>query len=270
MARNDKFFLERWISYYGAELGEENLFVFLDGADQEIPGNAGKVNITICDHIPQKRTVADKTRITRLSELATKLLDEYDLVIGTDADEFLVVDPHCNQSLKEYLSTVNCSPSVSGLGIDVGQKLGVENKIDSHVSLLSQRGYAVASSRYTKPVVISRPVSWGSGFHRVKNCNFRIDKNLYLFHLGYFDIEMIQQKSQDKDRINTGWNKHLKKRAKTILLTTNKKAFDGDVFLPVARIIQTLVRPVYAWNKPTMGCWKLVVKIPERFRNINI
>jgi hypothetical protein len=39
-------------------------------------------------------------------------------------------------------------------------------------------------------------------------------------------------------------------------------------FLPVARLIQTIFRPVYAWNKPSMGPWKLVVKLPERFKNL--
>jgi hypothetical protein len=270
MARNDDFFLEKWINYYGAELGEENLFVFLDGNDQNIPSNAGKTNITICEHVPQRRTVGDKTRISRLSEFAGELLNKYDLVIGTDTDEFLIVDPRCEKSLTEYLSEVNCSTSVSGLGIDVGQKLGVEEKIDTRYSLLSQREYAVISSRYTKPVVISRPVSWGAGFHRIKKHNFRIDKNLYLFHLGYFDLEMIQQKSLDKDRIDTGWNKHLKKRAETISFVTRKIALNGDTFLPIARIVQTLLRPVYAWNKPSMGWWKLVIKIPDRFKTIRI
>ena len=28
MVRNDDFFLRKWISYYGKELGEENLYVY--------------------------------------------------------------------------------------------------------------------------------------------------------------------------------------------------------------------------------------------------
>ena len=30
MARNDAFFLEHWIAYYGSLLGEENLYIYLD------------------------------------------------------------------------------------------------------------------------------------------------------------------------------------------------------------------------------------------------
>ena len=36
MARNDAFFLEHWIAYYGAILGKENLYIYLDGTDQPI------------------------------------------------------------------------------------------------------------------------------------------------------------------------------------------------------------------------------------------
>lgn len=37
MARNDAFFLKKWVSYYGKELGRENLYIYLDGLDQENP-----------------------------------------------------------------------------------------------------------------------------------------------------------------------------------------------------------------------------------------
>lgn len=30
MARNDEFFLNRWIKYYGEQIGTENLYIYLD------------------------------------------------------------------------------------------------------------------------------------------------------------------------------------------------------------------------------------------------
>ena len=38
MVRNDDFFLQKWVEYYGAQLGPENLYVYFDGTDQTIPG----------------------------------------------------------------------------------------------------------------------------------------------------------------------------------------------------------------------------------------
>lgn len=265
MARNDSFFLGRWIDYYGEQLGKENLYVLLDGFDQKAPQNIGNANVKHFEHIDYKVAEADKKRIETITKMASELLKTYDIVIGTDADEFLVVDPLCNMTLLQYLSRLNIKTSVSGLGMDVGQHLSDENALERHLPFLEQRRFAVVSSRYTKAIVINKPVEWGSGFHRVRNHNFRIDKNLYLFHFGCVDYKMLQDRFSDSDRIKNGWERHLKKRAGTITVISKNKALNAAFILPLARIIQSVIRPVFAWNKPTMAGLKLVVKIPERF-----
>lgn len=269
ISRNDLFFLERWIGYYSKELGKENVYVFLDGKDQKLPTNSNLANITLLDHTPLSRTKGDKHRIKILSDFAAELFTEkkYDLVIGTDCDEFLVVDPHIDQSLKNYLSKIEVKSSVSALGLDVGQHLEEESVLNRENSILSQRSYAIVSSRYTKANIISKPLNWGSGFHRVRGKNFKIDKNLYLFHVGYCDLELMKDKS-GSDKIAAGWEAHLKRRAKTIYDITNAKKVFGEKEIKSARNIQQNLRPFFAWNKPSMGWWNLVVKIPERFRNI--
>lgn len=271
MARNDEFFLNRWIDYYGDQLGEENLYIYLDGEDQPTPAHAKTAHIIHEKRVAEHVVKAEKRRLNFLSDVASKLMAEgYDMVIGVDADEFLVVDPKLNKTLKEYLSETKCSSSLSGLGMDVGQHLNKEKTLDGTLPFLSQREYAFLSSRYTKPSVICKPVQWGSGFHRIKGKNFRIDANLYLFHFGSVDFEMIQQRFQDKDRMATGRKNHIMRRAKTITLITKSKVRSGDKLIPIARKIQTLCRATVAWNKPSMGPWKLVVKIPERFKDTKL
>jgi hypothetical protein len=268
MARNDTFFLTNWICYYGKQLGKENLYVFLDGEDQEIPNNADGVNIISLPHVPEKMTVGDRTRIKFLSQQAAQLLQKYDLVIGCDCDEFLVVDPKCGLSLAAYLSGISCKPCVSGLGLDVGQKIGEEPPLDPSKSIWSQRSYALLDSQYTKPVVISKPVDWGAGFHRVKNHNYRIDKNLYLFHFGSVDKSLLEKKMKDPERINAGWNKHMEQRFRAIDLATKKKAIPGDTYLPIARQLQTYIRHPFAWLRPYMYFWKPIIRIPDRFKEV--
>ncbi|MDR1973236.1 MAG: glycosyltransferase family 2 protein [Bacteroidales bacterium] len=268
MARNDEFFLNRWIAYYGRQFGEENLFVYLDGEDQPIPAKAGRANVIHVKRVAEQVVKAEKRRLGFLSQRAKELFSSYDLVIGVDADEFLALDPLCKKSLHEYLSELPVRTSVSALGVDVGQDTNIEKALDLDKPFLLQRSYAFISSRYTKPVVIARPVRWGSGFHRVKWHNFHINKNLYLFHFGSVDYDMIMDRFKDKDRMATGRARHIKKRLKTILLITAKKAKDGNRWLPVARLMQTVFRPIYAYNKPSMLFWKLIVKLPERFKNI--
>lgn len=263
--RNDAFFLKHWIRYYGEQVGEENLYVYLDGADQTLPADCGKANIVPCKRICENVVKAEKERLRFLSERAAELFKEYDLVIGVDVDEFLVVDPALNVSLQDYLSQLHIKGSVSGLGVDVGQQMDLEKSLDETKTFLSQRNYAVLSPRYTKPCVISEPLRWGSGFHRIKGHNFHIDDHLFLFHFGGFDMDMLMERFQDKDRMSTGRERHLKKRTRTIRYVSSIKAHAGDDVMPLVRTLQTYLRPIFAWNKPTLLGVKVVIKIPERF-----
>ena len=267
MARDDEFFLSRWIAYYGKNFGTENLYILLDGDDQKIPANAGKAHITKLSHVPMSRSAGDKYRINKLSQLAHDLLKKYDIVIGCDTDEFLVVDPKTKQTLSQYLSNKKIYTSLSGLGLDVGQHLRKEKTLDKNAPFLEQREYALLSTRYTKPVVINKPVVWGSGFHSIKRHNFHIDKNLYLLHFGAIDMKMLEQKAQKR---GADWLNHLKRRGNgTINLITNKKP-KNEKWLNIARVLQTFCRPIYALRKPAMFGLKPVVKIPTRFKKSGI
>ena len=263
MARNDEFFLSRWIKYYGDQIGTENLYIYLDGTDQTIPENAGNAKITKLPHTDMGRSTGDKYRINLLSDLAKKLFDDgYDIVIGCDCDEFLIIDPVVNTSLSEYLSSRDIKTTLSGLGLDVGQHMTHEAPLDTSKPFLPQRSYALLSTRYTKPVVINRPVSWGSGFHSIRGHNFHIDPNLYLLHFGAVDMDMLIAKAESR---GPDWVNHLRRRGNgTINDVTNRRAH-GERWLKIARIMQRIFRPIYAWDKPGMLGIKRVVKIPKRF-----
>lgn len=268
MARNESYFLAKWLEYYGAQLGEENLYVFLDGEDQPVPP-ATKAHMQPCPKIAAKRTAFDRERMAFLSEQAAQLFQQgYEVVIGCDTDEFLVLDPRCNTSLAAYLSEVAIPSSLSGLGVDVGQHVTQEVAIDWAQPFLSQRQYAVLSTRYTKPVVLGKPLCWGSGFHRIKGKNFHIDPNLYVFHFGGFDKAYLEAKYTDKERMQAGWEAHIGRRLKTSQLVSSKKAHAADKVLKRVRTMQTWLRQPFAWNKPSMMGLKYVITIPERFKHM--
>ncbi|MBQ8367512.1 MAG: glycosyltransferase family 2 protein [Alphaproteobacteria bacterium] len=263
MARNDEFFLSRWIKYYGDQIGTENLYIYLDGTDQTIPENAGAAHITKLPHTDMSRAAGDKYRINLMSDLAAKLFqDGYEIVIGCDCDEFLLVDPELNIGLAEYLSTKKIKNTLSGLGLDVGQHLHREKTLDPSQPFLTQRSYALLSTRYTKPVVINRPVRWGSGFHSIRGHNFHIDKNLYLLHFGAIDMEMLVAKAASR---GPDWVNHLRRRGNGTINDVSTRPAHGAKWLKIARIMQTIFRPIYAWDKPSMLGLKRIVKIPNRF-----
>ncbi len=271
MARNDDFYLRKWVEYYGDQLGRENLYIFLDGLDQVVGDFCAGTHAQAVEKIGSQVIEAEKGRLRFLSGKAAELLaGGYDLVIGVDADEFIVVDPKLGMSLPEYLSSLKVKDSVSALGLDFGQKIGEEEEIREDEPFLHQRHYAQLGTRYTKPSIIAKPLVWGSGFHRIKGHNFHIAKDLYLFHFGYFDLARIQARYTDKDRMDQGWGEHMHKRSRTIRLVTEKKALDFDRWTRFARRCQTICRPPYAWNKPGMLELKIVVRIPDRFSQISI
>ena len=268
MVRNDNFYLRKWVEYYGGQLGLENLYVYFDGLDQEIPAFCEGVHTQKTEKIGASVVEHDKGRLQFLSARAAELFAAgYDLVIGTDADEFVIADPALGLTLPEYLSRLDIRDSVSALGLDFGQKLGEEPDIVEDRPFLQQRHYAQLGTRYTKASVLVRPLSWGSGFHRVKGKNFHIAKDLYLFHFGYFDQKRIVERFSDISRLEQGWEGHMKKRSRTIRLVSALKARDFDRWTRFARICQTWVRPIYAWNKPAMFGLRLIVRIPDRFDN---
>lgn len=267
MARNDEFFLSHWIKYYGDEIGTENLYIYLDGTDQKIPKNASAAHIKKLPHTDMPRAAGDKYRIGLMNDLARELLKSYDIVIGCDCDEFLIVDTNTNKTLAEYLSGIKIRNTVSGLGLDVGQNMNCESTLDTSAPILPQREYALLSTRYTKPVVKNAPVDWGSGFHSISGHNFHIDKNLYLLHFGAVDMQMLEQKAAAR---GDDWLNHLRRRGNgTINAVTTLPARD-EKWLRRARILQTFARPIYALDKPGMFGLKRVVKIPSRFKKLGI
>ena len=269
MVRNDDFFLEKWVKYYGKQFGKENLYVFFDGTDQLIPDFCREVNAELVEKIGTHVIAAEKGRLKFLSEKAGQLLGEgYQAVIGVDADEYIVVDPKLGITLKDYIIEHDNGKSLSALGLDFGQKLGEETDLTLEKPFLSQRKYAQLGTRYTKPSVLYHPALWGSGFHRIKGENFRIGKGLYLLHFGYSDKKIIEDRFKDKDRVSQGWEKHIKKRSRTIRLVTEKKAQEFHRYASIARLLQTITRPPYAVNKPAMWGLKLIVEMPSSFREL--
>lgn len=269
MVRDDDFYLRKWVEYYGKELGRDNLYILFDGEDQTVPdfceGTHTYIHKRLCNQIVE----GERLRLGLLSDKAEELLNSgYDIVIGVDCDEFVVVDPKTGKSLAEFLSEQKIDYTISPLGVDIGQHVEKEGEIDPARKFLEQRKYGYLDTRYTKASIIARPVRWGRGFHRVKGHNFHICPDLYLFHFGCVDMKRMQERFTNPDRIGGTSVRHFRKRTKTISLVTKYKSRDFDKSVSFARKMQTLVRPFYCWNKPAMLGVKMIVEVPERFRDM--
>ncbi|MDE6246914.1 MAG: glycosyltransferase family 2 protein [Muribaculaceae bacterium] len=268
MVRNDRF-LKKWVDYYGSQLGRSNLFVFFDGEDQQVPDFCDGVNISIIPKMKGNVAQTDRLRSRFMSKQAAQLFAKgAEMVIATDADEFLIVDPALNISLPDFLRSLPDRPTHSGLGVDVLQNLKTEAPVDFSRPFLQQRSRGWFHARYSKPSVITRPLTWGGGYHRVKGRNFHIEKDLYLFHFGGVDQEALRDISNDISRSENGWNRHQLKRLRALENLSNIPEKDWDKSVKFVRMMQTVCRPVFALNKPSTFTLKFVGKIPERFKNI--
>lgn len=263
--RNDTLFLEQWIDYYGSLFGYSNLYVFIDGFDQPLPTLHAKVNVIRIPHVPIARVPAMRRRARTVSNLARAIFPYYDAVIALDVDEFLVPDPAKYADLNEFIAKGPKRRTLSGLGLDVAQHRTLETALDHDQPFLGQRRFAQISTRYTKPALAFKPVTWGSGFHRIKGRNFHIAPDFYLFHFGMVDRDLSKQKTEDADRLKTGWGGHLLRREELFDVIADTPASDFDTEVARSRQMQTWVRQIQAWNKPAMLNQQRVVEIPERF-----
>ena len=270
MVRNGDFFLQKWVSYYGPLLGRENLYIFFDGKDQTVPGFTEGCNTELVERVSGNVREADKGRIDFISSRACDLFSRYDLLLGTDVDEFLIVDPALGTSLPEFLSSQDTAgkTSLSGLGCDVVQNLNIEKPLDRKRGLLEQRSFVYLSTRYTKATVLCKPVPWGSGFHRTRKGNFHIVKDLYLFHFGCADVPETEQKLLDSDLAARGWGRHLNKRLRLIQRVSSLPVREWESWTRRARLLQTVCRRPYMWNKPAMLGLNILIRRPERFAGI--
>ena len=64
MVRNDDFYLRKWVEYYGAQLGRENLYIFFDGTDQTIAPFCEGTHAELHEKIGTQ-VVSDSSRLPR-------------------------------------------------------------------------------------------------------------------------------------------------------------------------------------------------------------
>ena len=270
MVRDGGLFLRKWVEWYGGMLGKENLYIYFDGLDQVPPECTQGCNVTVVPRVEGKVSESDRGRIAIVSARACQLLDSYDFVIGTDVDEFITTDPSSGLSLPEFLGKLDVGKrkAFSPLGCDVVQNIECEGPLDPSVPVLSQRSFALLSTRYTKASILCAKASWGSGFHRVRGSNLHILPGLYLFHFGCADASDVMAKISNGDLSSRGWSRHLQKRYRLFRTVSRLPARDWDAWTPRARRLQTLIRPPYAWNKPSMAGLRLLVRIPTQFKDL--
>ena len=185
---NEAVNLPIWIRYFGAQVGTKNLFVVDLGTDDGSTDGLGEVN-----RIAVPRVQFDEyAKTSFINALQKGLLNYYDTVIYTDADELVVPDPDRYADLRAYLEG-NKSDYVSCVGLNIVHMLTIEEPLDLARPVLQQRRFAKFWSATCKPAVSRVPMNWSPGFHGADKPP-RIDPALFLFHTKWMDYGLAMRR----------------------------------------------------------------------------
>lgn len=203
MVRDDFFFLERWVKYYGALFGRESLYVVSHGGDPRIAEIAEGCNVIAIPGVFNERF--DATRWRLFYGLGNGLRGYYEFILVGDVDEFVVVDPKTGMQLDEFLRKRRGRMTITPIGLEVVHKPELEPD-DIGQAMLGPRRFARFSTAYSKPCLFNRPTDLGRGGHFAKDPELKMFRSLFLFHMRYADqdiyLETIRRRGAQIDEID--------------------------------------------------------------------
>jgi hypothetical protein len=190
MVRDDLFFLERWLDYYGSMFGRENLYVINHGRGEAVAEAAQGANVI---GIPGHADVKfDIHRWRLLNNLVQGLRQYYKHVIVGDVDEIVVMDPGSGRTLNDFLERRPRNKVFSPVGLEVLHMVARESE-PLKGPILGPRRFVRVNLLYAKPCVISASARLSRGGHYAEKKDLNTPDNLYLFHLKYCDFAQYAQ-----------------------------------------------------------------------------
>ena len=187
VAHNEDFFLEKWINYYGREIGFENLFIIDHGSTDISVQKLRSIKSINFLTVP-RYNYDEGQRVRAVSCLHESLLQYFDAGIVVDCDEFLVVDPKRFGNLRNFVSNVrdNGIMGATGLGLNVTHMPDIEGPYVPHIPILAQRRHAIFNLAMCKTSLSMTKTKWSGGFH-ASSLRPQFFDGFFLFHLKNFD-----------------------------------------------------------------------------------
>lgn len=192
MVYRDYWALSQWYRHYGKQLGEQNLFIIAHGNDpkvQQICPQASVITIA-----REKLDGFDRARGQFLNKFQASLLELYDWVIRTDADELICLDPEQHADFATFFGK-QTSTAVFALGLDLAED-ATDAPIKSDANVFDSRKLAVFSGHYSKAWAIQKPenlVRHGVQMKpkRARWFEFNMPEGACLVHLKYANKQAL-------------------------------------------------------------------------------
>jgi len=188
IVHDESFFFPIWLDYYSRFFGPEHIFVLdHDTTDGSTDGD-GFTRIPVTHDGVDHRWMRDTVQA-----LQHELLDDHDVVLFTDVDEIIALDPAFGD-LGDAIDRMR-EPFLHCTGMEIIHRPAIEAPYDPNRGIFEQRGHWFANGSYNKPLLATEPLHWIPGFHGLDDDgSIRLDPNLYLVHLHRLDFEVCRRR----------------------------------------------------------------------------
>jgi hypothetical protein len=204
----DEFFLKRLIKHNLKSC--DKMYVLDNGLSKEGRAMCRKNKKVVLVRVRRPRSVSKSPEYVSLSftnwasdltkRWLKKLLKDYDWVLYSSVDEFVVAEPRKYKNLKEFLKGAK-EDYFCCKGYDVHHQQKEEPALSWALpfnpkgEILKLRKYWARSHAYNKPLLSRVPLDWVVGHHKLKdesddNQHKRGHKDLYLIHLKHVDFDI--------------------------------------------------------------------------------
>ncbi len=202
MVYQDYWALAQWIRYYSKHVGIENLYVVAHGPDAKVNDIARGANIWT---IPRDTLeLFDRRRNRMLNEFQAGLLQFYDWVIRTDADELICVDPETHGSLSGLLAKVT-DDAVFSIGLNVYERPD-EDVLPNDVSVFECRSSTFITGNYSKAWAVRADTPLMRHGVRLTNngkkpFTYWFPEGVFLAHLKFANIPVLTDVNKTRKAI---------------------------------------------------------------------
>ena len=192
---DDHTMLRLWERHYARFVPNEHLYVIDHGSTT--PAREVLQPATQLVRLP--RGAADQANIAQFCNGFQRfLLTQYRWVIHVDVDELLVPQ----DGFDAFLARLAADPGPPRIvepahAADLVQHPDLEAPVDLARPLTSQRRFLVPNAEYLKPALVSRPATWGPGFHyAVESFAVAADPLLWMVHLAKADVGLCLERNR--------------------------------------------------------------------------
>lgn len=247
MVYNEPVWAKVWARFYSRQVGAANCLLLDHGSDD---GSTEGLGIRV-ERLPRS-PLDEEARAALVSARAAELLQSYDAVVHSDADELVMADPARHRDLVAFAGSVG-EAVVTAAGLDLQHLPAMEMPLDPSRPIGAQRQWVRFSAAMCKPAFIRKPVRWIPGFHACEAS--MVTGGLFLIHMRYADLAFGLQRlarTRGQEFASPALNMH-------------QRVSDGD-FVQMVQSIGMLPREDFGFDtaEPPLSSWLEEVKLRQQ------